>query len=343
MRKLLPVSLVVKNSTRVIRFFDDGISSWRSLRASQIIGSHSNLRTFFSSTQHFCISKGDLGVTDRKCDELQASSACERTVAIPHEQNTVPYRTVPSNPLVFLDIAVEGDLQGRVFIELFRDIVPKTAEHFRSLCTGERGGFRHRSTPSSEHLGLKSTGWSYQGVPFHRVVSGFIVQGGDISTRDGRSNKSLFGYSFPPEIEMGLSRKNLRGGEKNEEFGRVIREGKNSLLVPCVNKAHSHVARTVALAHINGDPHRCGSQFFFNLVRNKHLDGNFLVIGQVVEGWDVVESVGRSCGSRSGIPVSRSWVLSCGQSGGYLEEETEAALQGERETRVSKAYPPTLR
>lgn len=194
----------------------------------------------------------------------------------------MPYKPVSSNPVVYFDITVEGDALGRVSIELFRDTVPKTSENFRSLCTGERG---NGQCPLF-----------YKGIPFHRIIPGFVVQGGDVLTKDGRSNVSVFGYPFPDESFQG--------------------------------KAGKHLSGTVAMAH--SGPGQNGSQFFFNLGRNEHLDGKFVVLGQVVDGWDIVTEVSKVCGSRSGTPVSRAWISECGQSGGYLAEETHEALSGER-------------
>ena len=65
-------------------------------------------------------------------------------------------------PKVFLDVSANGENVGRITIELRSDVVPKTAENFRCLCTGEKG-----------------KGFSYKGTPFHRVIPGFMCQGGD--------------------------------------------------------------------------------------------------------------------------------------------------------------------
>ncbi|ORC88011.1 cyclophilin [Trypanosoma theileri] len=194
----------------------------------------------------------------------------------------MPYPSNTSNPVVFFDITVEGDALGRVSLELFHDTVPKTTENFRSLCTGERG---HAQCPLY-----------YKGIPFHRIIPGFIVQGGDILSKDGRGNVSVFGFPFPDESFDGKASKNLPG--------------------------------TVAMAH--SGPNQNGSQFFFNLGRNEHLDGKFVVCGQVLEGWDVISKVAALCGSRCGTPVSRAWITDCGQSSGVKLEETEEALSGER-------------
>ena len=63
-------------------------------------------------------------------------------------------------PKVFLDVSANGENVGRITIELRSDVVPKTAENFRCLCTGEKG-----------------KGFSFKGTPFHRVIPGFMCQG----------------------------------------------------------------------------------------------------------------------------------------------------------------------
>ncbi|KAG5501741.1 hypothetical protein JIQ42_05593 [Leishmania sp. Namibia] len=194
----------------------------------------------------------------------------------------MPYTPVAANPVVYFDITAEGDALGRVSVELFRDVVPKTSENFRSLCTGERG--------------CAQCPLYYKGIPFHRIIPGFVMQGGDILTKDGRSNVSVFGYPFSDESFEG--------------------------------KAGKHLPGTVGMAH--SGPNQNGSQFFFNLGRNEQLDRKFVVVGQVLGGWEIINQVVRLCGSRCGTPVSRAWISDCGQSGGYMAEETQEALRGER-------------
>uniref|UniRef100_A0A182Q0W1 PPIase cyclophilin-type domain-containing protein n=1 Tax=Anopheles farauti TaxID=69004 RepID=A0A182Q0W1_9DIPT len=94
----------------------------------------------------------------------------------------------PKNPLVFLDIKVGQESVGRIVIELRADVVPKTAENFRALCTGERG-----IAPGT------GTRLHYKGSQFHRVKSLFMSQGGDIVNRNGTGGESIYGETFEDE------------------------------------------------------------------------------------------------------------------------------------------------
>lgn len=89
------------------------------------------------------------------------------------------------NPIVFLDITIGRRPTGRIKIELFADSVPKTAENFRQLCTGE---FRRAGVPIG-----------YKGAPFHRCIRGFMVQGGDFVRGDGTGCTSIYGDHFEDE------------------------------------------------------------------------------------------------------------------------------------------------
>lgn len=93
-----------------------------------------------------------------------------------------------NNPLVFLDIKIGQEKVGRILIELRADVVPKTAENFRALCTGEQG--RSKSSQVLLH---------YKGSRFHRVKSLFMSQGGDIVNFTGSGGESIYGKTFEDE------------------------------------------------------------------------------------------------------------------------------------------------
>nr|XP_057920276.1 peptidyl-prolyl cis-trans isomerase D [Doryrhamphus excisus] len=92
------------------------------------------------------------------------------------------------NPRVFFDVDIDGVTVGRIVLELFADVAPKTAENFRALCTGEKG------------IG-KSTGkpLHFKGCPFHRIIKKFMIQGGDFSNQNGTGGESIYGEKFEDE------------------------------------------------------------------------------------------------------------------------------------------------
>lgn len=92
------------------------------------------------------------------------------------------------NPLVFLDVSIDGDPFERMIFELFSDVVPKAAENFRALCTGEKGVGPKLGKPLH-----------YKGTFFHRIVKGAMAQGGDLLRQEGSAGESIYGDKFPDE------------------------------------------------------------------------------------------------------------------------------------------------
>ncbi|MFI6998352.1 peptidylprolyl isomerase [Nocardia sp. NPDC050175] len=89
--------------------------------------------------------------------------------------------------MVYFDISISQQPYGRITIELFADVVPKTAENFRALCTGEKG------------LGQSGIALHYKGSKFHRIIPQLMAQGGDFTKGNGTGGESIYGAEFEDE------------------------------------------------------------------------------------------------------------------------------------------------
>ncbi|KAM7479432.1 hypothetical protein LguiA_027645 [Lonicera macranthoides] len=166
---------------------------------------------------------------------------------------------------VFLDVDIDKQRIGRIVIGLYGQVVPKTVENFRVLCTGEMGN------------GASGKALHYKGTPFHRIIPGFMIQGGDIIYGNGSGNVSIYGGTFP-----------------DESF----------------KIKHSHPG---VVSMVNSGPDSNGSQFFITTVKASWLDGEHVVFGKVIEGMDTVYAVEGGAGTYSGKPRKKVIIADSGE------------------------------
>ena len=166
--------------------------------------------------------------------------------------------TAAANPRVWMDITLDEQPCGRIEMVLRADVVPKTAENFRALCTGEKG-------------------YGYKGSGFHRIIPGFMCQGGDFTAHNGTGGRSIYGNKFADE--------NFR--------------------------LRHTAAGTLSMA--NSGPNTNGSQFFLCTAATDWLDGKHVVFGEVVSGYDEVVNRMEGYGSKAGTTRGKVMVADCGE------------------------------
>ena len=162
---------------------------------------------------------------------------------------------------IFIDIAKQDFLKdpyiGRIVFELYPEHAPKTVKNFVELCNQKK----------------------YVNTPFHRIIQGFMIQGGDIVNQDGSGTYSIY------------------GGEgsmfEDEEF--ILKHDKAG----CLSMA-------------NSGKNTNGSQFFITVQPTPHLDGKHVVFGKVIDGIEFVYELEKEITDSSDRPIRKCYISNCG-------------------------------
>ena len=164
---------------------------------------------------------------------------------------------------VYFDVSIGDKPAGRITFGLFGDVVPKTAKNFEKLCDGSAG-----KGNSGKQL------W-YKDSSFHRIIPGFMAQGGDFTLGDGRGGESIYGAKFADE-----------------------------------NFTLKH-EKPYLLSMANAGPNTNGSQFFITFAETAWLNGKHTVFGEVLDGFDVVQAL-EKIGSGSGKTTKKAHIVDSG-------------------------------
>ncbi|KAL9658742.1 hypothetical protein ABK040_005897 [Willaertia magna] len=193
---------------------------------------------------------------------MSSSSSSSRT--LPPIHDLVPLMRNPNNPVVFFDVSIGNHPAGRIKIELFADVVPKTAENIRQFCTGE---YKRNGLPVG-----------YKGCAFHRVIKDFMIQGGDFINGDGTGSFSIYGTN------------------QFDDENFTIKHNKPGLM-----------------SMANSGPNTNGCQWFITTTQTPWLDGKHVVVGSVLEGFEVVKKVENVSVGKAHRPKIPCVITECGE------------------------------
>lgn len=174
---------------------------------------------------------------------LIAQSSQSKSKAAPKaQQPALPPVDLPTDPGLY---AVIYTSMGNIVCLLYDKSAPQTVANFRGLALGTKP-WKDPKTGRMRHIPL------YTGTTFHRVIPGFMVQGGD-PAGDGSGEP---GYKIPDEIDPNLN-----------------------------------FSQAGVLAMANSGPNTNGCQFFITVGAAEHLNGNYSIFGRVVSGQDVADAI----------------------------------------------------
>jgi len=194
-------------------------------------------------------------------DQGDAPNGAEIMVVSPEIQAKIDEHKA-RKPQVFFDISINGEPTGKIVFTLYWDDVPITAENFYELATGENG-------------------YGFRGSTFHRIIPGFVVQGGDFIAHNGTGGKSIYGAKF------------------NDE-----------------NFLHNH-DKVGLLSMANYGPNTNLSQFSITVSTPWHLNGHHVVYGEVSQGYDdVVKKMEAEGNAKGSIPPHEVKITKCGEYNG---------------------------
>ena len=163
-----------------------------------------------------------------------------------------------NNRYIYLDVALKDSYKnekfGKIIIQLFNEETPKTCKNFFTLVKDKK----------------------YKDILFHRVIKGFMVQGGDITNNDGTGGYSIYGDKF-----------------EDENF-----------------KIKHNTAGLLSMA--NSGPNTNGSQFFITVAPTPHLDNKHVVFGRVIEGLDVLSRIENQLTDNNDKPIQDCYIQECG-------------------------------
>ena len=195
---------------------------------------------------------------DEKSDEtyqkiVEKKNSRKKQADIKPKRST-PIQNLPQQKVKLSNCYFKIKGMGDIHIELFDNVVPKTAENFRALCHSKK----------------------YIKTPFHRVIKGFMIQGGDYENGNGTGGQSIWGRNF-----------------QDENF--ILKHNEPGLL-----------------SMANAGPGTNGSQFFILTHPQKHLDGKHVVFGKVIKGMDVVYRIERTPANFEDKPIHDVIIEDCG-------------------------------